>query len=383
MTPTEQSDGLQAPRATWPRLLFSILLLALTLTAYYVPYYDWDLVAYVGSAIALHERDPKLIQTQAYDTLRSELPEEDYLDIANGSYFRRDVAGNPGHFRQQLRFYQIRPLYIRLLAWIHGVGIQYVNATRLLSAASFALIGILLFLWARRYIDEPRAAICIPLLLVTPVLFTSARTGSPDALSAFVVLLGCFELIEDRRAVLGGVVLLPSLFLRTDNVIFILFLLAGFVLSRNGVRDRISAAILAILAVMIVFGINRVEHSYGWPVLMQNTAIPIVNPAEVSPTITAADYLEAVRDMVDEARQNSVTVFPFLAALALLSSGTAKALKRITAIVLLSWAAHIVLFPHIEDRYFISGSVLIGIAALSALLGRTNGARPPTTRALS
>ena len=358
-------------RRLWPHVLFSILLAALTLIAYYVPYYDWDLVAYVGSAIAMDEHDSKTIQTQAYDALRNELPEEDYLDIANGSYFRRDVAGNPDHFRQQLRFYQIRPLYIRLLAWLHRLGLQYVNAARLVSTVSLALIGILLLAWSRRYIDERYAAICVPLLLAAPVLFTSARTGSPDALSALVVLLGCVELVERQRTVIGSTILLVSLFLRTDNVIFVVFLLAGLALTLTRMRDRIAATVYAILAVAIVLGINRVEHSYSWPVLMQNTAIPIVNPAEVQPKIVVADYFGAVRDMVDEAREGSVIVFPFLAALALFSSRTATLLKRLITIVLLSWATHIAIFPHVEDRYFVSGSALIGLAALSATLGAT------------
>jgi hypothetical protein len=369
MRSTERPADLRPIKATWPRLLFSILLLALSLTAYFVPYYDWDLVAYVGSAIALHENDAKSIQTQAFEAMRNELPEEDYLDIASGSYFRRDVASNPDHFRQQLRFYQIRPLYIHLLGWLHRVGPQYVNATRLLSATSLMLTGILLFLWSRRYVDERFAAICIPLLLIAPVLFTSARTGSPDALSALFVLLGSFELVEYRRSIIGSAILLVSLFLRTDNVIFVVCILAGFALTQRRTRDRIGAAVCAILAVTVVLGINRIEHSYSWPVLMQNTSIPIVNPAEINPKITAADYFSAVRDMVDEARESSVTAFPFLAALALLSSRTTRVLKSLVTIVLLSWAAHLVLFPHIEDRYFISGSVLIGIASLSTLRG--------------
>jgi len=369
MRSPERPADLRATKATWPRLLFCILLLALSLTAYFVPYYDWDLAAYVGSAIALHETDAKLIQTQAYDALRNELPEEDYLDIANGSYFRRDVATNPDHFRQQLRFYQIRPLYIHLLAWLHRLRIHYVNATRLLSAASLMLIGTVLFVWSQRYIDERYTAICIPLLLIAPVLLTSARTGSPDAFSAFVILLGCFELFEHQRVLIGSAILLVSLSLRTDNVIFVLFALAACALSRNRVRDRIAIAICAILAVASVFVINRLEHSYSWPVLMQNTSIPIVNPAEVQPKITPADYFGAVHDMVDEAREGSVMVFPFLAALALFLSKTASLLKPLVTVVLLSWAAHIVLFPHLEDRYFVSGSAIIGLAALSGLLG--------------
>src|SRR5690349_24935400 len=104
------------------RILFVLLLLAITLIAYFVPYYDWDLVAYVGSAIALQEHDSKLIQQQAYAALRAELPEDDYADITNGSDFRHDMAQNAEHFRQQLRFYEIRPLYSWTVAALHRIG---------------------------------------------------------------------------------------------------------------------------------------------------------------------------------------------------------------------------------------------------------------------
>lgn len=210
-----------ASKSTAARLTFFAILFALTLLAYLVPYYDWDLVAYTGAAIALHESNPGTIQTQAYAALQRELHEDDYQDIARGSPFRRDVARNPDHFLQQLRFYQIRPLYIRLLELCRGSGMGYVQATRVLSVLAFFLLGLLLFVWVGRYVDDWRAAIGIPLLLIAPVLFTAARTGSPDALSAFAVTLGAYLLFEKKSFVLGTVLLLISLFLRTDNVIFV------------------------------------------------------------------------------------------------------------------------------------------------------------------
>ena len=94
--------------------------------------------------------------------------------------------------------------------------------------------------------------------------------------------------------------------------------------------------------------------------------------AEVSSTIAAADYVAAVHDMVDEARESSVLAFPFLAVIALLSPGTSSKLKRLVVVVLLSWIAHLSLFPHIEDRYFVAGSAIIGVAVVSSLLSRAH-----------
>ena len=360
------SAQLTVPPPKWPRALFGILLLAITFTAYRIPYYDWDLVAYTGAAIALHEQGAKAIQTQAYDALRSELPKDDYADIANGSEFRHNVAGNADHFIQQLRFYRIRPLYIRILAGMHWLGIGYVKATRMLSATSVALIGLLLFIWTRRYVEERAAAACIPLLLIAPVLFTSARTGTPDALSAFLLLLGTFELLEDKRLSLGIVLLLLSLFLRTDNVMFLVLLFAGFAIMSRTPRERAIAIASAILSIAIVLGVNHFERTYSWSVLMQNTSNPIVNPAEINPKFSVRDYFAALHDVVDDARETSVMVFPFIATVVLFSERTPIRLKQLVGIVLLSWVAHIVLFPHLEDRYFVAGSAVIGIAAICA-----------------
>ena len=350
------------------RLLFRLLLLAITLLAYFIPYYDWDLVAYVGSAIALHERDSSVIQQKAYAALRTGLPEDDYADIATGTDFRSDVAKNADHFRQQLRFYQIRPLYIWTLAGLHRLGMRYVEATRVVSAVAFFFIGVLIDGWLRRYVGEIQAATCAILLLLAPVLFTSARTGSPDALSALVVLLGIYLSIERDAVVVGSALLLLSLPLRTDNVLFVFLFLGVEALRASGKRIRATTALAAVAAVAVVLMINQTEHSYPWAVLMQNTATPIANPADVSAKISPRDYFAAVHDMVDEARENSVMIFPFIAAIALFSSRTAHRLKRLVNIVLLSWAAHIIIFPHIEDRYFIAGASMIGVAAAAVLL---------------
>jgi len=358
------------------RAVFGLLLLAITAIAYFIPYYDWDLVAYVGSAIALREHDSKQIQQQAYAALRAELPEEDYADIANGSDFRHDVAQNAEHFRQQLRFYQIRPLYVWSVAVLHRIGIAYVRATRIISAAAFFFIGILVHAWLRRHVGQIQAAVCAILLVLAPVLFTSARTGSPDALSAFIVLLGVYFSTERGAPLIGNALLLLSLTLRTDNILFLLIFLGVETLRATRRRIRVTAALATVASIAIVLTINHKERNYPWAVLMQNTATPIVNPAEVSPKISISDYFAATHDMVDEARENSVAVFPFIAAIALFSSGTPNRLKRLVKIVLLAWAAHIVIFPHIEDRYFLAGAAMIGVATAAGLLKSTSASAP-------
>src|SRR5581483_7198701 len=141
-------------------------------------------------------------------------------------------------------------------------------------------------------------------------------------------------------------------------------------------RIRATAAFATLAAIAVVLMINHTEHTYPWSVLMQNTATPIVDPAEVSPSISVSDYFGAVHDMMDEARENSMMVFPFISAIALFSSRTPSVFKRLVKIVLLSWAAHVIIFPHIEDRYFIFGAAIIGVAAAAGLLKETKPSVP-------
>ena len=365
-----EAIGLPRSKGRWQGIVSCAVLASVTLLAYFTPYYDWDLVAYVGSAIALHEKDSGAIQSRAYAALQRELPKDDYTEIASGSEFRRDVAQNADHFRQQLPFYQIRPLYLWILAALHAGGLGFVTGTRVLSSAAMLAIGVLLFFWMRRYTADAFAQVATLLLLITPVIFTSARTGSPDALSALAVLIGVFQLIERNRMVQGAMFLLVSLLLRTDNAIFVVLVFLSFAMAGTALKSRTFKIGACVLAIATVLTVNHTEHSYSWNVLLRNTESPIVNPAEAPERFTRGDYFNAVDDMIDEARQQSVTVFPFLALLSLISSRTPLRLKRLVKVVLLSWAARIVLFPHIEDRYFTAGAAIIGVAGVAAVRSR-------------
>jgi hypothetical protein len=362
--------------STLTRIAFAFALAALSALSYFTPYYDWDLAAYVGCAIATHESNPATIYGDTIADLRRELPQDAYDEITAASDFRLDLSKNPQHFVQQLRFYRIRPLYIRALVALHALGLGYIAAAQLISIAAFAGIGLLLFIWTSGKVGGAAAAICVSLLLFTPVLFTSARTGSPDALSAFVVLLGTYLLVKRKAITSAAVLLLISLFIRTDNILYVTLLCCWQAWRSTGKRTRLYWISAALLAVICVFSVNRVEHSYGWRMLMQNTETPIVNPAEIAPDFSVRDYFAAWIDTVDEARENSVLVFPFLAVLVLLTGRAEATMSGLVKIVLLSWLARLLLFPHIEDRYFISGSALIGIAAISTLVTMKDRSKP-------
>jgi hypothetical protein len=109
-------------RKNIPAAIYASFLILAGWLAYQFPYNDWDVLAYVGCAMNLSERDQGKIHAQVFEQARAELPEDDFNEMTTAVPFRRDVAANPWHFAEQLPFYSIGPLYIGLMASIHRLG---------------------------------------------------------------------------------------------------------------------------------------------------------------------------------------------------------------------------------------------------------------------
>ena len=337
--------------------------------AYVWPFPEWDALAYIGCTIALHEPNAEAMHAQVYDEARNGYSEDAVDELVNGSAFRHDVAENANHFAQQLPFYRVRPVYIRVIARLHRLGLTYVHAIQLVSAVSFALFGILVFRWAAAHVSARMAAIGSALLMVTPGAFTAARTGTPDMLSGLVVLWGTYLLVEQRRAVLGPAVLAAAVWLRTDNIVYLGIMLLWYAwIRRPSVRFSrpLSIGLLA-AALASVLAINYAAHTYGWRILMQNTAEAITTPGETVPSFGLTGYLYTWIDVVDQTRETTFLAFIFLAGLLLLSPATPRKFRELTGVLLAAAAARLMLFPHIEDRYFVAMYAILGIAAMATL----------------
>ena len=101
---------------------------------------------------------------------------------------------------------------------------------------------------------------------------------------------------------------------------------------------------------------------------MQNTAEAITTPAETVPSFGLTGYLYTWLDVIDQTRETTFLAFIFLAGLLLLSPATPRKFRELTGLLLAAIAARLVLFPHIEDRYFVATYAFMGIAAMATLM---------------
>lgn len=260
------------------------------------------------------------------------------------------VLDSPQHLKELEPLYAIRPLYIELVALLSAV-FSVQNAINFVSAASLFGIGIIVLCWTRKPFLSALLMTAYPVLVL-------GRAGTPDALAAFLAIFGLW-LIQDRKSpILALVVLFISLGVRTDNLLLLLGVLAWLVW-----EERIAsyyAGLLAVLAVLVVLGINRWAGNYGWIVLFRYSFVSGRYPALVPHTLTLREYFSALASGA-AVIATRVSLWLLLGILAYRRGPNCVLLVCAAAV-----AVHFLMFPSPEDRYLVWAYIVVGIAVIRA-----------------
>ncbi len=348
------------------------LLIAAVVTAWGAlkPSYDWDVLGYMAAALSWEQTDKKQIHDNVYAFAQMAMPEETYRELTTQGSYRQDMYANHAHFAQQIPFYSIRPLYVACLYLLHKLGINLAQAAAVISALSYFLMAVILLLWITKYIDGV-CGVGLPLLLIlSPPMLMTARLTTPDALSAAMLVTAIYVLAEKRWLIGFGLLMLLSIFVRTDNIIYALILFSYLVLfgkhrlalSLPGFTLFVAAAVLSYLT------INLAAGNYGWSTVFHHTLVQFINdPAEHSFTISLPAYLKALRSGLSLLVGGSMVIFLFFGLLAYYLSARKKILVQniyphLTLILGLSVLLRYALFPAILDRFFVAHYMLVAVA---------------------
>lgn len=218
-------------RTLLDRLSIALLLaLAVLISAYSVvkPDYNWDMVAYV--ATALEDRygdDPVALHDETWKLISEGAREAQLYNLQYGNPYNRHQWENPADFQSQLSMYRVKVAYIGLLRALEPA-MGLVNASLVLSIVPSFLIGVFALFWLWRDQALQGALIMAPLLALAD--YTHMTTAvTPDVLVAFVSLVAIFCLAKGRDYA-GYALLFASVFLRPDNIvlIFAILLTAAF-----------------------------------------------------------------------------------------------------------------------------------------------------------
>jgi len=359
-------------------LLFAMMVGLVGWHAYRFPSYGIDMLGYMENVAALESPNAGQIHSAVYREIDSNLPEGSRahllgLDNAapgtqNASL--RDRASNPDHFAEFLPCFAIRPLYVEFLYIVHRLGASLVKASVLGSVIPYLALAGLIFLWSSLYVSRAIASMLAFLLVMTPPVLNMARMQEPDCLSTLWACLALYFIFERGWLTAGFVFLLSSVYVRTDNVLLVLPVIAYLSLAKNEV-GKWKAAALAAVAVASVLAINHFAGDYGWRMLYYRGFIaPPLAPGEFVPHFSLGDYKVALRSGVSALVNGSFGTY-FLFGLVGYLASRKRAIGEIFAIVVIFSAIHFVIFPLPEDRYLALFYVVAGLVVISGLSTKT------------
>jgi hypothetical protein len=273
------------------------------------------------------------------------------------------VLDSPTHLGQLEPLYAIRPLYVKAIEATSFTRLPIQGRINLISALSLFGMGVVVLGWTGKPVYSA-------LLLATSAVVVLGRLGTPDGLSALVVVSGLWA-IERNRLLMGVLLLLVSIWIRTDNILLVVAVLGYLWWQKR--MTLVDAGVMTALSAGSVEWINHFAGSYSWPVLFQYSFLGGRSPAEINPRFGVAQYLGV-------AAHSAETVVPQVAIWALLglvawkwsSPGRGLLIPVWTAVV-----AHFALYPSPESRYMVWAFIVTGVIFVCGISYPT-GARLPS-----
>jgi hypothetical protein len=304
-------------------LIYSALLLCATAKIASMPEHSFD--GYLYSYLVSHD-------LREFKSNASVPPE--YVAMPDQSY------------AQQAPFYRVKVFFVLLvrgLARFTGV----IRAPFVVSALAYFLTGMAVWFWLRAAsVPEPWRSVAGLFLMFSSVTTDTARMGTPDMLCALLLVLGACLLLVTEHAVYGGVLLLLSIFTRTDCLIMASALIVlAFWQKRIGIR--FAGTFLALFA-SGYFAISRIGYSY-------------------SRLLAFTVRTGYVRGFLHGFAKTELAIYaPFaLLALIALKRGYQRELIVLCAITLV---IRYVVFPHLEIRYLLPQAMIVGILGAASVL---------------
>lgn len=346
------------------------------------PVRNWDMLCYMALALEWGEDDPVEVHRLTYEAAQERLPPRFYQNLLFGGFQVRAARyQDPAAFTEHLAFYRARVLYTLPLFLAQRMGAPLVDATWWLSIASWVGLALLTLAWTRRCLPFPAAAALAAVVVHVPPVLDAARFSTPDALTTLLTCGGIYCLAVRRSLLCGAAILTGSLFVRPDNVILIVLLIATlFLVDEREARPslRFSAAWL-VLSVALYLGLSKWSGHYGWwPVFWITMVQKEVYPSRIPTAMDAEVYWEAfkaksarVLGTADVYWAGAYAGFAALALALWARAGRPACNRRHAAILLALLATFVVrypLFPQLWARFLAPLYVLVPLLLMTMLV---------------
>lgn len=180
------------------------------------------MIGYISAAKSFEETNIDSLHSFTYREVRNLIPENVYESLTMGKYslaISKDVSA----FKEQLPFYQIRPVYNFTVYIFYKAGINIASATHIVSGIFMLFSVFMLYIFSRTFLN-PVLIYAVPLFVLIFGGLDIAILSTPDAMSSFAVITTCYFFLKKRYSYV--LMLIPLLVgIRTDLILFVIPLL--------------------------------------------------------------------------------------------------------------------------------------------------------------
>lgn len=374
------------------RIFICVYLLALTISAihlYRKPIYAMDAIQYMGNALLMEDRDIVSVHRRVYAEINRQLPPDARRDLlgnepgapADQNKSRQERAQSPEIFAEFLPFFAIRPLYNQSIWLLSKSGLGLMRSAIVISVGSYFVMGVILLVWLKHYAGVLSGAVMALLTMMTPPLTDLGRETTSDALATGIAFLSLFYIFEKRQLMPGFLLLVVSIFFRTDFVT-----LAGPVLLVCWLEKQIDfwkAGALAALAVGSVLIINHFAGDYGIRMLYYRNFVGTpISPAEMTVRFGVHEYLSAFRKGVTLVAGGFFLPFLLLGVVGLVN----QRMRTVVGVTLAYVVLHYLILPNWQERWVgvfylactVSAAIAVGASRAIQFTGDPVTGKPST-----
>ncbi|MEI5678157.1 MULTISPECIES: hypothetical protein [unclassified Mesorhizobium] len=186
------------------------------------PDYNWDMVAYIASALENRTESPEQLHAETWKAVSEGAREAQLYNLQYGNPYNRHQWENPADFESQLSMFRVKLGYIEALRALEPfTGIT--RAAILLSVIPVLGFALICLFWLSREQALQGAILLAPALIVADA-FHMTTAVTPDMLLA-LISMGALYLLAKKRDIAACLLLFLSVFVRPDNIILIFALL--------------------------------------------------------------------------------------------------------------------------------------------------------------
>jgi hypothetical protein len=366
------------------KLLYAVIIISVAYVAYLRPYHNWDMLGYMACAVSIDVQNSDSVHSITYNHAKAELSHKDYEALVNptNNYRKRNLEDSE-YFHEQLSLYSIKPLYILLVYLFFKAGISLTAATVLPSVLAYAGIGWLLFFWMMKFISTFRAFIFSVLLMLSPPLWETAMSSTPDALAGLTTFAAFFFILEKKNFKTGLLFLLIAIAVRIDA--FLLAIMVAIFLKVTGAGNKkittteflVFSATSLLLFSAIAFWLGQFDtDTIGYYAFVHSD---FASGLTTNPVL---EYVVLLAKGMYSSQHSMITIFLLLAFATILLRRSLNSIQKdfesqIIMLLLLHMLLRYFLHPTIEDRFLLVHYLVIVIIFIKTIFGKFLSALVP------